>query len=490
LRGREIPHAVFGKHSNADILIAVDAAAEALGLAPGMALAQARAMYPDLDAVPEDSGADAKLLTAIADWCQRYTPLVAENPPDGVLLDISGCAHLFGGEAALRDDLVTRMMRHGFNVRAAVAGTIGATWAATHFSDAMLVASGSERDLLAPLPLTALRLPNQMVAVMSRLGLKRIGDILDLPRAPLAARFGNALLQQLDRALGRESEPLTPRLPVPPYFSEQPFPEPIAREEDMLAVIERLAGRLAIMLERRGEGARRIELCLFRTDGAVRRVAAGTSRPIRDPRAVKALFIERLAALGDEIDPGFGFDLARLSVHTAEPLAPAQIGFGGDARETVVDDLVDRLSARLGRRRVGRLLAQDSHIPELAGVIVAAQSHHAAKDAGWAAFRAFSHAADLSPRPLRLLVRPEPIEAVAMVPDGPPLRFRWRRALHEIADAEGPERIEAPWWSEEEGAARDYFRVEDRVGFRFWLFRAGLYRDTASPRWFLHGLFA
>jgi protein ImuB len=487
---KESPHAVFGKRSNADILIAVDAAAEALGLSPGIALAEARAMYPHLDATPEDPDADAKLLTAIADWCQRYTPLVAENPPDGVLLDISGCAHLFGGEAALRDDLVMRMRRHGFNVRAAVAGTIGAAWAATHFSEATRVDSGGERNLLSPLPLTALRLPHAMVAMLARLGLKRIGDILDLPRAPLAARFGNALLQQLDRALGREAEPLTPRLPVPPYFAEQPFAEPIAREEDVLAVTERLAGRLVTMLECRGEGARRIELCLFRTDGAVRHVTAGTSRPIRDPRAIKALFVERLAALSDDIDPGFGFDLARLSVHAADPLAPTQTGFDGDARETAVDDLVDRLAARLGPRRVGRILAQDTHIPEIASVIVPAQSHLATKDGGWAAFRAFSHAVNLSPRPLRLLAKPERIEAVAMVPDGPPLRFRWRRALHEIADAEGPERIEAPWWSEEEGTARDYFRVEDRSGFRFWLFRAGLYRDTVSPRWFLHGLFA
>jgi protein ImuB len=490
----EIPHAVFGKRSNADILIAVDAAAEELGLSPGIALAEARAMYPYLDAIPEDPDADAKLLTAIADWCQRYTPLVAENPPDGVLLDISGCAHLFGGEAALRDDLVMRMRRHGFSARAAVAGTIGAAWAATHFSEATHVDSGGERELLSPLPLGALRLPHAMAAMLARLGLKRIGDILDLPRAPLAARFGDALLRQLDRALGREAEPLTPRLPVPPYFAEQPFAEPIAREEDVLAVTERLAGRLVTMLERRGEGARRIELCLFRTDGAVRHVTAGTSRPIRDPRAIKALFIERLAALGDAIDPGFGFDLARLSVHAAEPLTPMQTGFGGDARETAVDDLVDRLAARLGPRRIGRLLAQDTHIPELASLTLPAQSHRTMEDAGWGAFRTFRESVELAPRPLRLLATPEPISVTPTVIDTHPKKFRWRRAWHQVIAADGPERIEAMWWTApDDGPTRDYFRVQDDTGLRFWLFRSKLWNEEEERfrlSWFMHGLFA
>jgi protein ImuB len=448
-------------------------------------------MHPALTAIEEDAEADARLLAAIADWCQRYTPLVALEPPDGLLLDIAGCAHLFGGERELRDDLVRRLTRFGFAVEAAVADTIGTAWAAARFAAAPRVDSGTEREFLHPLPLAALRLPQETVAVLARVGLKRVGDILDLPRAPLTARFGSELLRKLDRALGREQEPLNPRLPVPPYFAEQRFAEPIAREEDVLATAVRLAGRLRAMLERRGEGARRIELSLFRTDGAVRRIAAGASRPVRDPQAVRALFAERLAALADELDPGFGFDLARLSVLAAEPLPPEQIGLGSEENAAELDGLVDRLAARLGARRVTRFIAQDSHIPELAGVRLPAQASAAKTDAGWAAFRRFRSAAELSARPLRLLAKPEPIEAVAMVPDGPPLRFRWRRALHEVAAAEGPERIEGVWWSEEGGPARDYFRVEDLAGHRFWLFRAGLYREKAQPLpWFMHGLFA
>src|SRR6266540_3063663 len=488
------PLVVFGKRGNLDLLLAVDAAAERLGLTAGLALAQARAMHPTLTAVPEDQAADARLLDAIADSGQRYTPLVAVDPPDGILLDIGGCAHLFGGEDNLRGDLLGRMTRLGFSARAAIAATIGAASAAARFGNVPIMEDDTRdaRERLAPLPLAALRLPDETVAALARVGLKRIGDILDLPRSPLAARFGADLLRQLDRALGREDEPLTPRLPVARYVAEKSFHEPIAREEDVLASVERLAARLKTALAARGEGARRLELALFRTDGVVKRIAAGTSRPVRDPRAIRALFVERLAALGDEIDPGFGFDLARLSVLNAEPCPDEQIGLGTCEDQAELDRLVDRLSARLGRQRVSRLLARDSHIPELAAAAIPAQAMTRG-EFGWDAFRRFRAEAGLSSRPLRLLAKPEPIADVfALVPDGPPARFRWRRALHEVVRAEGPERIEGAWWSEKGGPARDYFRVEDKAGLRFWLFRAGLYRDVAPspPGWFVHGLYA
>ncbi|MDP2294140.1 MAG: DNA polymerase Y family protein [Pseudolabrys sp.] len=500
VRSREVSAqalVVYGRRGNADLIVAVDEAAERLGLHPGLALAQARAMHPALEAVAEDGEADATLLENIADWCLRYTPLVACDAPDGLLLDIGGCAHLYGGEAALVTDLGRRLEAAGFAYRIAIAGTLGAAWAAAHHGQAASHADGTERTILTPLPLAALRLPPETVAALGRVGLKRVGDIIDLPRSPLTARFGAAVLRQLDRALGREHEPLNPRLPVAPYVAEQRFAEPIGREEDVLGTVEKLAAQLAFALERRGDGARRIELTLFRTDGELRRLAAGTSRPLRDPGAIRALFAERLNGLADALDPGFGFDMARLSVVVAEPCPPEQIGIGGAEDTAEVDRLVDRLSARLGARRVRRLIAQDSHIPELTAVIAPAQSADA--DAGWEDFRRYCAEAELSPRPLRLLTRPEPIEALAEVPDGPPLRFRWRRALHEVVAADGPERIEGAWWSDTGGQpsgslARDYFRVEDRSGLRFWLFRAGLYRDlaygAAAPAWFLHGTYA
>lgn len=497
----DAPLAVSGKRGNAELLVAIDDAAEKCGLHIGIALAQARAMHPALDVVPEDADADATLLDNIADWCLRYTPLIACDAPDGLLLDITGCAHLYGGERELVADLAGRLERAGFAYRIAIAGTIGAAWAAAHHGRPADYANGAEREILCPLPLAALRLEPATVASLARVGLKRIGDIIDLPRSPLTARFGVSLLRQLDRALGHEHEPLTPRLPVAPYVAEQRFAEPIGREEDVLGTVEKLAAQLAFALERRGDGARRIELTLFRTDGELRRIAAGTSQPLRDPPAIRALFAERLAALADALDPGFGFDMARLSVVVAEPASPQQIGIGhGDSAEMQrqVGRLVDRLSARLGPQRVHRLIAQDSHIPELAAATLPAQM--AGTEDGWAAFRRHRTHAELAPRPLRLLARPEPIETVAEVPDGPPLRFKWRRAIHDVIAAEGPERIEGMWWSEPGGHssfekfARDYFRVEDRMGLRFWLFRAGLYRDfvpglSAPPGWFVHGSF-
>ena len=454
-------------------------------------------MHPALDVMPEDADADAALLEGIADWCLRYTPLIACDAPDGLLLDITGCAHLYGGEQALVADLTERLMRAGFAYRIAIAGTIGTAWAAAHYGKPAGYANGDERRILSPLPLAALRLEPSTVGALARVGLKRIGDIIDLPRSPLTARFGAGLLHQLDRARGHEHEPLRPRLPVAPYVAEQRFNEPIGREEDVLGTVKKLAARLAFALERRGDGARRLELTLFRTDGELRRLAAGTSRPLRDPAAIRALFAERLAALADALDPGFGFDMARLSVEVAEACSPEQIGIGNAEDCAEMDRLVDRLSARLGAHRVHRLVARDSHSPELTAVHVPAQ---AASDDGWAAFRRHRTQSELAPRPLRLLARPEPIEAVAEVPDGPPLRFKWRRAVHDVIAAEGPERIEGMWWSKSdedssfEQLARDYFRVEDKMGLRFWLFRAGLYRDfvpnvTKPPSWFVHGSF-
>ncbi len=508
-REQKAPLVITGKRGNAEILVAIDEAAETIGLRPGLGLAQAHAMHPKLDVVAEDAQADAQWLEAIADRCLRYTPLVALDAPDGLLLDISGCAHLYGGEDALVADLRCRLETADLAFSIAIAGTIGAAWAAAHYGEPASYACDSDdphpnsspfrgrentqRNLLSPLPLAALRLEAGTVASLARVGLKRIGDIVDLPRAPLTARFGPHLLRQLDRALGREHEPLNPRLPVAPYVAEQNFAEPIACEEDVLRAIERLAKRLKFVLEQRGHGARILELTLFRTDGAVRRVGVGTSRPLGDAKNIRALFVERLAGLTDALDPGFGFDMARLSVLVAEPCHPEQTDITSAETEAEIDRLVDRLSARLGTNRVRRIVAQDSHIPELAASHVPAQVKNIER--GWDVFRRHRAEAELAPRPLRLLTRPEPIEAMAEVPDGPPLRFRWRRAMHEVIDAEGPERIEGAWWDEPSGLARDYFRVEDKSGLRFWLFREGLYCDftqgaAAKPAWFMHGTFA
>ena len=484
----EAPHVVAAPIKSALRITAVDDAAARLGLNAGMALADARAMYPHLKVTEADPHADALLLEAVADWCDRYTPLVGLDPPDGLMLDITGCAHLFGGEAALCRDLVHRLEAQGLRTRAAISDTVGCAWGIARHGKGGVIAPGDTLAALQPLPLAALRLAPETVAALAQMSLKTVADVLARPRAPLAARFGTDLVRRLDQALGRETESIQPRKPLPCYVAEQRFAEPIALEADVLGILERLAGQLAARLEQHGEGARFLEAVLFRVDGKVLRLSAATSRPVRDPALVRRLFADRLSGLGDEADPGFGFDLLRLSVVTAERLDVQQIGFGADDHGDDVARLIDRLGVRFGLASVRRFTTHDTHIPEYATTALPA---HLVKEEATAPLLGQDSLAPA--RPLHLFAQPEPIEAIAEVPDGPPARFRWRRVMHEVAVAEGPERIAMEWWRDAEGRTltRDYFRVEDQDGARFWLYREGLFqREVTHPRWFLHGLFA
>ena len=469
-------------------ICALNDAAAALGLKMEMPLADARAMHPSLQVENADPQSDRALLEAVADWCDRYTPLVGLDPPDGLILDVSGCAHLFGGERLLSDDILARLARQGLPAEIGLADTVGCAWAAARYGETPLVPKGATRDVMLPLPLAALRLDDKIIYALAQAGLKRIADVIDRPRAPLAARFGEEFLRRLDRALGREDESIKPRLPLPSYVAERRFPDPIARKEDVLGTIEQLARELGHLLERREEGARLLQVALFRTDGKVYRLEAGTGEPLRGPGRITRLFVERLATAGDECDPGFGYDMVRLSALVCERLDPAQSGLAGQDHQIELAHLIDRLSTRFGSRRLTRLIPRDTHIPEHA---VAALPAQAARGVFVADPIAQDSRAPV--RPVRLFACPEAIEAVAEVPDGPPVRFRWRHVLHEVAAVEGPERIAMEWWRDAEGHAltRDYFRVESKQGARAWLYREGLYeRETGSPRWFLHGLFA
>jgi protein ImuB len=480
-----VPLVVVGERKSALRLLAMDDAAAALGLTHGTALAEARARYPLLEVAHEDAAADAALLEAVAEYCRRWTPLVACDAPDGIFLDITGCTHLIGDEADLAADMGERLTRQGFHVRVAIASTPGAASALARHGVEKVLPPGEERKALAKLPLAALRIDFEIVAALSRVGLKKIGDIYDLPRAPLAARFGKHLLDQLDRALGLLEEAVSPHAEVAPFMAERPFPEPIALAEDILRVIACLTRQLSLMLERRGEGARRLELTLFRADGAVFAIEAGTSRASREAEALAALFAERLDVLRDELDPGFGYDLVRLSVRATERLDPAQCDLGGPDDAEELARVLDHIGARLGLSSIVRLRSFESHLPECASLAVPVYR------ADPAAMSWETAEPDVPPaRPLRLLSRPEEIVAIAAVPDGPPIRFRWRRVLHEVTRAEGPERIADEWWRAD-APTRDYYRVEDKEGRRFWVYREGLFeRETTQPRWFLHGTFA
>jgi len=491
------PLAVAGRRDNAVRLVALDETAARHGLHSGQGLADARAILPALDVVEEDQAADRLLLEAVADWCDRYTPLVALDAPDGMILDITGCARLFGGEAALLKDLLGRVFHQGFDAAGAVAATPGAAWALARFrsgrAGSEVLRSDETMAALGPLPLAALRLDGETLSGLARLGLHTVGQVMARPRAPLARRFGRLPLLRLDQALGAVDEALSPRRPVPALTAERRLAEPVGLMDDIERLALRLAGHVCADLERRGEGARRFELALWRVDGHVARLAAGTSRPLRDPAAMLRLLAERFAALGDDFDAGYGFDMARLAVLAAERLDIADASFlGGSDPGAAFGLVMDRLAARLGPERVLTGRAVDTHPPEAAEALAPAV---AADGVAGQAPDARELPAGMPPtRPLRLLARPEPVEAMAAIPDGPPLRFRWRRMLHEIIRAEGPERIAGQWWRRDAVAGgaetRDYYRVEDRQGRRFWLYREGFYVGAAAPRWYLHGLFA
>jgi len=488
---RAKPLAIIAKAGGRLVVVAANGPAEAAGIVPGQVLADARALAPDLRAVDADACAEGAALAALAEGATRYTPWAATDEHDGgggrgLLLDVTGCTHLFGGEVALLADLVSRLEGTGFAARAALAASAGAAWALARFAprECRIVAPGAEGQALAALPVAALRLPPETVGGLERLGLRRIGALYGLPRAPLARRFGTLVGRRLDQALGRLEEPISPRQPVEPWRLQLAFAEPIARREDIAAATEQLVAALGQRLAAEMKGARRLVLALYRVDGTCQRAAIGTSRPVRETKHLMRLFAEKLEGL----DPGLGLDLLTLTAPVVEPLAPTQAGLLAPAQEEALPALaalVDRLVNRLGNGEVRSLVPRASHLPERAQL--AAPALAAGEEVG-AAWPAASR-----PRPLRLFTRPQPVDAIAPVPDDPPLLFRWRAELHRIRRADGPERIAGEWWQSRTPAAlevRDYYRVEDEAGRRFWLYREGLYHPAHRPRWFLHGLFA
>lgn len=500
-------------------IVALDGHAESLKLARGQGIAEARAMHPDLEVLPADPLADAAFLNALADWCDRYTPLIALDGTDGLHLDITGCAHLHRGEQALIDDVLARLFELGVETRGAIASSAALAGALARHGRQGVVAPGEEEAALAPLPVAALRLPQPTVDLLVRLGLTHAADLLQAPRAALARRFGPVPFLRLDQALGLDEEPLSPRRPVASLSVERRLAEPVSSEEDILGLALKLAEGLRTRLEERAEGGRLFELLLFRVDGKVFRLKAGTSTPLRDPPRIAALYRERLAAVHDALDAGFGFEMLRLCVVKAEAFAAVQDDFSGRPDQgRSLADFADRVMARFGADSLLVSVPVASHVPERAAPIrplgdwLAELGQPVARALGGAAaprrdLSAFLPAGRSLPsddcpawpieslpvRPLRLLKHPEPVEVhAAHVPDGPPERFSWRRAVYRVTRAEGPERIAAEWWIDGEAApTRDYFRIEDEAGRRFWMFRNGLFgRECAHPGWFMHGIFA
>jgi protein ImuB len=487
------PIACSGRLNNAMRLTALNEAAETVGLREGQGVAEAKAIYPLLDVIEEDPVADHKLLEAIADWCDRYTPLVAIDGRNGLFLDITGCVHLFGGEEALLRDVLMRLHRLGFDARGAISAAPGLSWAIARFDGSRVVTAGEMEATLAPLPVASLRLPANTVAALQKLGLRQVGDLLAAPRASLTRRFGPEVLLRLDQAIGFSEEPISPRRPVASLSAERRLAEPVQAEEDLLLLAHQLAETLKPSLEAQGVGGRCFELLLFRIDGAVFRIAAGTSQPLREPRRIAGLFSERLTAMHDDLDVGYGFEIVRLNVLQHAPFDATQSDFvGEDRQDASLAAFADRVAARLGPDCLRAFELHESHIPERASITVPVMEIMDILSDRKRRMQQESSGFHRSERPARLFRRPELIEAsAAEVPDGPPRQFTWRRMTHRVSRAEGPERLAAEWWVDgEEAPIRDYFRVEDEAGRRFWLYRKGAYGQNEGPHWYMHGIFA
>lgn len=438
-----------------------------------MTLADARAICPDLSTRPADLAQEAAALAGLRRWASRYAPMVGTDGVDGLMADISGVPHLFGGEEALRDDLQARLERAGLHAASAIAGTRGAAHALARHGGG-IVPDGRLVEGIGHLPVTALRVDHDTAEALARVGLARIDDLAHLPRAPLARRFGPGLVLRLDQALGAQAEPVAAEPDAPHFGVRMTLPEPIGLQSDVMAGLERLLDRLCTKLAQHRMGARRVRLELRRVDRGTAQVEIGLARPMRDPIRIAALFAKGV----DEVDSGFGIDALRLSVPVTEALAPEQIGAGPSIRhENALADLLSSVGNRIGFDRVLRILPATSLIPERSFLLAPA---------------AYSAPEGAPPRagPLRpfTLFPPEPVTAASGMP---PASFRWRRMRFTTLRATGPERITPEWWFDDpawRSGLRDYWRIETQEGPRLWLFQTP--QAPSGPDWFVQGEFA
>ncbi len=459
------------------IITAVSLPARKEGIKPGMVTADAKAALPELEVIDEKPGLTKKLLKAIADRCIRYSPIVAIDFPDGIILDITGCAHLWGGEQAYLAEIETRFQTLGYHTHGAIADTIGAAWAVSRFEkQKRIIESGDQLPALLNLPPAALRLEQDVLERMQKLGLHSIESFISMPRTVLRRRFGEGLILRINRALGREDEALSPIRVIEPYEERLPCLEAIRTDTGIKIAIERLLGILCQRLVKEGKGLRTGILSCYRVDGKVEQVLIGTTRASTDTTHLFKLFELKIP----EIEPALGIELFLLQATKVEDVSPLQeaLWTGSDLNNTGIAELLDRIAGRVGADKIKRYLPQEHYWPERS--IKPAISLDEQPTTAWNIGR---------PRPMLLLPKPEPVEVSAPVPDYPPMLFRYKGKVHQITKADGPERIESEWWLET-GEHRDYYQVEDEKGGRYWLFRLGHYSGDQSKQWFIHGFFA
>jgi len=471
-RPSEAPFALTLRERNTERLYCLNKRAETLHLQRGMGLSDARALCPDLRTQPADPRADLRFQRVLARWAKHYCPWVGLDGADGLLLNIQGAAHLFGGETALLGDMRARLARAGFSARLGLAPTRGGAWALAHFGEGV-AANGRVLESIGALPVAALRLQDKATIALQRLGIRAIADLAALPRATVTRRFGPAVLLRLDQALGDQPEDISP-LPEPPHYGMRlTLPEPIGLSGDVMAGTARLLDQLCVRLKDQAQGARVLQLTLRRVDQSQQQVELRLARPLRDATRILPLFERGVAA----VDAGFGIDQLRLEAVAVEPLPLQQLRHISARSSAALDDLITRLGTRIGLENVSRFLPADSHIPERSFLIASAA--YSTAEASWPGS---------PPRPLRLFA-PEPISGMFGGDNRrPPRRFRWRAMALESARITGPERLTPEWWMGDENwrsGLRDYWRVETRQGRRLWLFYT-----PQNPGWFVQGEFA
>jgi len=460
------------------VITAANIVAETQGIYTGMVVADARAIISSLQVLDEKPGLSKKLLTGIAEWCIRFTPAVAIDEPDGLILDVTGCAHLWGDEKKYLSDIFKRLKDFGYDIRIAIAGTMGAAWAIAKFGKgSVMIASGQQREALLPLPAAALRIEAPVAERLEKLGLGTIGSFINMPRPSLRRRFGRQLLQRIDQAMGYEEEWIMPVQPIEPYQERLPCPEPIVTATGIEMALQRLLDTLCHRLQQEQKGLREATFKGYRVDGKIEKIGIGTNRPTCNVKHLFKLFEIKI----ESIEPALGIELFTLDAGKTEELPTVQEklweGSGGPD-EVELSELLDRIEGKIGANHIHRYMPDEHYWPERS--FKPALSLNEKLQTAWKTGR---------PRPLQILSKPQPIEVTAPIPDYPPMNFRYKGTLHKIVKADGPERIEQEWWLQQ-GQHRDYYSVEDEAGKRYWLFRLGHYDSARSFQWFIHGFFA
>lgn len=460
------------------VVTAVNALAESEGIHPGMVVADARTIISSLQIFDDDESAYAKVLKNFAEWFIRYTPAVAIDEMDGLILDVTGCTHLWGTEQQYLTDINKRLSKFGYVIRTAMADTIGAAWAIARFGNCIpLIESGQHTTALLPLPPAALRIDPTITERLEKLGLRQVGSFINMQRSALRRRFGQEFLIKLDQATGEVEEFIQPVIPIEPYQERLPCLEPIVTATGIEIALQKLLDALCTKLKKEGKGLRVAIFKGYRVDGKMISIDIGTSRPSSNTKHLFKLFELKI----DTLEPALGIELFILEAQKVEDVSPTQEKLwqsNGGLQDTNLSELIDRIAGKYGKNHINRFLPAEHYWPENSFKPAVAIDEELPTT--WKLDR---------PRPVQMLSNPEMIEVTAPIPDYPPMMFRYRGILHKIIKADGPERIEQEWWLQE-GRHRDYYVVEDEKGQRYWLFRSGHYDAIKSYQWFIHGFFA